>query len=266
MQHPTRIQFAEQYDVTSIACGYGFSFYTVKEHTGITLFGTGINTDSQLGLQKNKWRHAMDRIIYPVPIEINNPITKEIVLVKQCGAGRAHSLILSEDGEVYTMGNNSYGQCGRPIIKDENYMENPTIHHISDLGGEKIESVICGQDHSFFITRSGKVFSCGWGADGQTGLETFETTSRPTEVHGDIKGEKIIKISSTCDFNLVLNDKGEVFGFGNTEYGQIGIGDTQQENIPRFLEITKGIGKIVDVAAGGSFCLITNGKKKYIYL
>lgn len=29
--------------------------------------------------------------------------------------------------------------------------------------------VSCGQDHSLFLTESGKVFACGWGADGQTG-------------------------------------------------------------------------------------------------
>ena len=29
--------------------------------------------------------------------------------------------------------------------------------------------VACGQDHSLFLTETGKVFACGWGADGQTG-------------------------------------------------------------------------------------------------
>lgn len=29
--------------------------------------------------------------------------------------------------------------------------------------------VACGQDHSLFLTDRGEVFSCGWGADGQTG-------------------------------------------------------------------------------------------------
>lgn len=29
--------------------------------------------------------------------------------------------------------------------------------------------VACGQDHSLFLTETGKVYACGWGADGQTG-------------------------------------------------------------------------------------------------
>lgn len=32
-----------------------------------------------------------------------------------------------------------------------------------------VSKVACGQDHSLFLTDTGKVFSCGWGADGQTG-------------------------------------------------------------------------------------------------
>lgn len=56
-------------------------------------------------------------------------------------------------------------------------------------------------------------------------------------------------------------DKGEVFGWGNAEYGQIeAIGDHPQFNTPKFILALKGIGKIVDIATGGSYCLVLNGK------
>lgn len=32
-----------------------------------------------------------------------------------------------------------------------------------------VHQVACGQDHSLFLTDRGEVYSCGWGADGQTG-------------------------------------------------------------------------------------------------
>lgn len=52
-----------------------------------------------------------------------------------------------------------------------------------------------------------------------------------------------------------------MFGFGNAEYGQLKTsGDNQQINEPKFLNFTKKLGKIVDIAAGGSFCMILNGK------
>ncbi len=30
--------------------------------------------------------------------------------------------------------------------------------------------VVCGLDHTLLLAESGGVFSCGWGADGQTGI------------------------------------------------------------------------------------------------
>ncbi|XP_063700817.1 RCC1-like G exchanging factor-like protein [Culicoides brevitarsis] len=259
VQHPTRIQFAEQFDVTYLACGFGFTLYTVKQDKlGASLFGTGINTDSQLGFQQNKYRHTLERITYPVPIEIKHPVTSENVIFEKCAAGRAHSLLLSNQGEVFTLGNNSYGQCARPIVKDEDYLGSSVVNFIPKLAGEAIRDVVCGQDHSFFITKSGRVFACGWAADGQTGLEHYKITHQPTEVRGDIKGENIVKISCRSDCNLALNDKGEVFGWGNSEYGQFALDEQQQLNVPRYLEITKGLSKIVDIATTGTSCLILN--------
>lgn len=62
-------------------------------------------------------------------------------------------------------------------------------------------------------------------------------------------------------------DKGKVFGWGNSEYGQIpGVGDNQQVNIATEIETCKDIGRIIDIASGGSFCMVLNGKFYFIQL
>lgn len=63
-------------------------------------------------------------------------------------AGRAHSVILTDEG-ILTLGNNSYGQCGRKIIPDEDYVMSNYIHHIPNLEGKNIVDVECGQDHRY---------------------------------------------------------------------------------------------------------------------
>ncbi len=82
---------------------------------------------------------------------------------------------------------------------------------------------------SLFRTASGRVFSCGWGADGQTGLGHYEQTGRVAEVQGDepafslllmmcifcmmgfisgdVKGENIVKLATSADCVLALNGK-----------------------------------------------------------
>lgn len=65
--------------------------------------------------------------------------------------GRAHSLVLTNANDVFSLGNNAYGQCGREVVKDEDYLNNKVIHKVKgDWMAEKdakIVDLVCGQDH-----------------------------------------------------------------------------------------------------------------------
>lgn len=56
-----------------------------------------------------------------------------------------------------------------------------------------------------FLTNNGKVFSCGWGADGQTGLGHYNSIHTPSLIAGDISTERIVKLACTADCVLGLN-------------------------------------------------------------
>lgn len=278
IQHPTRLQFAERHAVLDVAAGYGFTAFAVVNDDpaaggSSSLFGCGINTDGQLGYQPRD-RHPdrpLELVIYPAPIEL--PVDAQSgqpARVHRCAAGRAHLLALNTDtGRVYTLGNNAHGQCGRPIIADEQYggdrVGGGIVHQLDAVGDTdaerlRIVDVHAGQDHSLFVTECGRVYACGWGADGQTGLGHYAAEARPTRVRGAIEAERIVKVAGTVDCVLALSDGGEVFGWGNSEYGQLVVdGDEQQIAVPQVLEALRGCGKIVDVAAGGSSCIALNG-------
>lgn len=66
--------------------------------------------------------------------------------VRKVSAGRAHSIILTDEG-IFTLGNNAYGQCGRKVIPEENYIMSNYINHIPNVDGKAIKDVECGQDH-----------------------------------------------------------------------------------------------------------------------
>lgn len=203
----------------------------------------------------------MELLIYPAPIELPKRNADEIVRVTKVSCGRAHSVAIADNGIVYTLGNNAYGQCGRQIIEDENYFGSQVVTMLDEsiFGGEEVRDVVCGQDHTIFITKSGKLYSCGWSADGQTGLGHYNNHPKPSLIEGDIKNENIVKVSCVGDCVLALNEKGEVFGWGNSEYNQILLdSEDQQINVPINLKYLKNIGKIVDVAAGGSFSMALN--------
>uniref|UniRef100_A0A2A4J9T2 Uncharacterized protein n=1 Tax=Heliothis virescens TaxID=7102 RepID=A0A2A4J9T2_HELVI len=257
--YPMRSEFAERFDVEHVATGYGFTVASIKTDEQHKVFGTGINTDSQIGYHAPRMGHPLELLLSPAPIFL--PYKSLETKIIGIDAGRAHTAILTDNEGVYTLGNNAYGQCGRKINSNEEYKGSVTSHNIKKLGGQKITSVCCGQDHTLFITESGRVFACGWGADGQTGLGTYENRAIPAEVKGDITTEKIVKVASTGDCVLALNNHGELFGWGNSEYGQIPMRcGSQQVNMSYSLrDFCRGLGKITDIAAGGSFCLIVNG-------
>ena len=263
MQHPSRLSFAERCEVLDISAGYGFSVFVVKSDDEVSLYGTGINTDSQVGYHKHRGvtNKPIEILIYPAPIFLPKKTDDEKLQAKKAATGRAHTVIVTDNGAVFTLGNNAYGQCAREVIEDEEYFGSDLVHRVDSeiFDNQRVVDVVCGQDHSIFITDSGKLFSCGWGADGQTGLGHYNNHHRPELIKGDVKNEKIVKVSSVGDCVLALNDKGEVFGWGNSEYGQISPEEgVQQINTPINLNFFNEIGKIVDIAAGGSFCAVLN--------
>lgn len=46
---PRRLTFAEKHKVVDVACGYGFTAFAISSSDKNIIYGSGINTDSQLG-------------------------------------------------------------------------------------------------------------------------------------------------------------------------------------------------------------------------
>ncbi|XP_044532343.1 RCC1-like G exchanging factor-like protein [Gracilinanus agilis] len=244
--------------ISSAACGYGFTLLSSQTKDITKVWGMGLNKDSQLGFhrsQKNK-RKGYEYVLEPspVPLPLDRPQETRVL---QVACGRAHSLILTDSEGVLSMGNNSYGQCGRAVVSDEVYSESHKIHRMQDFDGRVLQ-VVCGQDHSLFLTDKGEVYSCGWGADGQTGLGHYNITSSPTKVGGAIAGVNIVQVATYGDFCLAVSADGDLFGWGNSEYLQLAaVTEATQVNVPTHLPFS-GIGKIKQAACGGTGSAVLN--------
>lgn len=133
------------FKVVFAACGFGFTALAIDNDTNEKVYGTGINTDSQIGYHEVRQGYPLEILFYPKPIHLPLKDPKRSKVLK-LAAGRAHLLILTDEG-VFALGNNSFGQCGREIIPDENYIMSNYIKHIEKLDGKKIVDIECGQDH-----------------------------------------------------------------------------------------------------------------------
>ncbi|KAG2459625.1 RCC1L protein, partial [Polypterus senegalus] len=238
--------------ISSAACGYGFTLLSSKTQDLNKVWGMGLNKDSQLGFQSSQ-RDRSQSYEYvlepsPVPLPLEKPQKSKVT---QVACGRAHSLVLTDAEGVFSLGNNAYGQCGRKIVEDEVYSGSHVIHKVQGFDSRVVQ-VACGQDHSLFLTETGKVYSCGWGADGQTGLGHHNMTSQPQKLGGDLEGVQVKQVTTYGDCSLAISQEGELFGWGNSEYLQLSaITESTQVNIPRRLPFTE-MGRVKQVACGGT--------------
>ncbi|XP_051903161.1 RCC1-like G exchanging factor-like protein [Hippocampus zosterae] len=253
---PYRLETEDQ--ISSAACGYGFTLLASSTKDVTKLWGAGLNKDSQLGFQRTQRsrHHSYDYVLEPSPVQL--PLREpQKTRVTQVSCGRAHTLVLTDREGVFSMGNNAYGQCGRHIVEDEAYGASHVIHKMEGVDGRVVQ-VACGQDHSLLLTEAGRVYACGWGADGQTGLGHHKVCPTPTEVLGELSGVKVQQVSTYADCSLAVSADGQLYGWGNSEYLQLAsVTDTTQINSPRRLPLP-GCGRVVQAACGGTQVAVLN--------
>ncbi|KAM3178761.1 hypothetical protein ACTXT7_001875 [Hymenolepis weldensis] len=271
---PTHLKYfnVKGIDIKSVHCGYGYTIF-IGSHPKLknVFYGCGLNTDGQLGYQASRLHgllfNTINVDIVAEPQVIPMPYHEDLMpMAASCG--RAHSLVFSHypvrrTSVLFSMGNNTFGQCARGIIENEIFTpENAQVIRVN-LPKElrAIRQVECGQDHSLVLSDQGAVYACGLSTDGQTGLATTDCVDRLIRVGGALKNLKVTQVSSRGDTVLALTDGGRVFGWGNNEYNQIWpINDEVQVLEPTELPIheclagIKDVGKIVQVAASGSMC------------
>ncbi len=176
---------------------------------------------------------------------------------KDICCGEHHSLVLTENGEVYAWGRNDCGQLG---IESKDLYE-PV--QVEGFEGEKIKAISCGFWHSMALTNSGSVYCWGSNKSCQLGVRTDNGTKlskKPLKVL--IGGEVVSEICCGYSHSIVLSTKGEIYAFGLNIYGQLGIGTTKSQIfIPTKVD---GLNNVLKIASSTS-CDISVSLAKSIY-
>ena len=92
------------------------------------------------------------------------------------GAGHAHSILVKEDGSVWTTGHNAHGQLGDGTTTDQ--------HSFVEVEFHGAKAVAAGYGTSMVLAYDGNVWAAGWNfygqfGDGSTGFKkVFENVAR----------------------------------------------------------------------------------------
>ena len=178
-------------------------------------------------------------------------------VIKDIACGEAHSLALTQMGEVYAWGRGYEGQLG---IRES--IETISVpKYIDTFYSKQIMSIACGQRTSFAVDIEGLLYSWGEGRCGQLGHGKERQCKRPkiVELEGRVK-----EMSAGAGHALVLMESGEIWTWGLNNYGQLGTGNFESSWNPVKICVDKAgnkIGKVLKVncCAFASFLLEAGG-------
>ena len=206
-------------DVKQIACGYAHAL--ILKNDG-SLWGCGWNINGELGLNDTATRYTFTQ----VTTNINND-------VKQVACGCDFTVILKNDGSIWSCGYNSAGQLGLG-----NNTTRKTFTQVTTNINNDVKQISCGYNHTFILKNDGSIWGCGYNGSGQLGLG--DTTNRKTftkvttNINNDVK-----QIACGVEYTFILKNDGTIWACGWNSSGELGLGDNTAYNT--FTMIPRGL-------------------------
>jgi alpha-tubulin suppressor-like RCC1 family protein len=165
-------------------------------------------------------------------------------------SGHSHSLFLLSDGNVKSVGNNTYGQLGDHTTT---HRQTPVaVYGVSGWGGAT--AIACGGYHSMFLLSDGTVRSVGNNGRGRLGDGT--TTDRSyTVAVSSVSG--CTAIAGGGSHSMFLLSDGTVKSVGDNDYGQLGLGilPSPPHHFASTAVAVSGITGCTAIAGGGTHSL-----------
>jgi alpha-tubulin suppressor-like RCC1 family protein len=203
---------------TALAAGVSHSL--ALDSTG-QVWSWGDNTNGQLGDGTTTSRLA------PVAVTIAGRTITSIA------AGGDHSLALDSTGQVWSWGDNTYGQAG------DGSLTTPVLSPVMVQQAEMpsgIAAIAAGQWHSLALDLAGHLWAWGDDAFGQLGSGSFSVTPvtapQPVTLGAMPEGTIVRAITAGQIHNLVLDSANHLWSWGDNTYGQLGDGTTTARPAP----------------------------------
>lgn len=159
----------------------------VRENSTGQIYGFGLNNFNQLGVQKRgtEFEHY--------------PILSSFTDVKTIAGGQHHTLVLTNDQKIHSIGRKDYGRLGLGEVEKD--IEELTV--ISGL--PDIANIFCGECSSFAITKDGKVYVWGMGTSSQLGTGDEDDVISPRLlVSAQVKDKNMLSINGGGQHSLFL--------------------------------------------------------------
>ncbi|XP_028317880.1 probable E3 ubiquitin-protein ligase HERC1 [Gouania willdenowi] len=145
--------------------------------------------------------------------------------------------------DVYLWGNGRYGQLagmGTNLLM-------PTL--ASSL--LQTQQVVCGQNCTFLLQSNGSVLAVGEGQYGRLGQGNSDDLYVPTIISA-FQGYVVTQLVTSCGsdgHSMALTETGEVFSWGDGDFGKLGHGNSERQRRPKQIEAVQGE-EVIQLACG----------------
>lgn len=196
--------------------------------------------------------------IKPEKIDLpTNSFQLSISKVVKMSVGNSHAALVTEDGSLYCLGNNEYGQCGaKPstITRESTFLiYQPPVDKNSDTvplnkvkfnENVKIIDVICGGRHTVCV-------------DGENNIYTFGDDSSVQLFLGDTRGRSLLESNSYREYFKKNENRNDTFvAYGQKErhlqYNPVKINNIGP--LEKFKELI--VNSKITVTAGDDFTIV----------
>lgn len=197
----------------------------------------GSNSSYQLG------EAGPDRILHPRK-------ATTFADIESVEAGQYCTFAVNANGTLSACGKGCYGRLG---LGDSSNQPVPKQLPISaDVKFRCVSSSKGSDGHTLALTHDGIVYSWGDGDYGKLGHGGVATEKYPKQIQGALIGKVVICISAGFRHSACVTDSGELYTWGEGESGRLGLGDTNDRQVPTLVKDVCNVGL---VACGGSHTL-----------
>ncbi|XP_018103719.1 regulator of chromosome condensation isoform X3 [Xenopus laevis] len=246
-------------DIVQAAAG---GMHTVCLGASGSIYTFGCNDEGALGRDTSEEGSEMQ----PDKVEL-------VEKVVQVSAGDSHTAALTEDGRVFVFGsfrdNNGVIGLLEPMKK--------SMVPVQVQINAPVMKIASGNDHLVLLTVDGDLYTSGCGEQGQLGRVPERFTNRggrkglerllvPQCIHLKAKGSGRVHFQDVfCGayFTFAVSQEGHVYGFGLSNYHQLGTKTTQSCYAPQNLTSFKNSTKSWVGFSGGqhhTICVDSEGK------
>lgn len=208
--------------ITSVAAGHFHCLAVTEEgalyswgHTQFGRCGHSVSLPTENGLRTVE---ATPRIVTAL----------QGTRVRSASAADYHSMVVTESGALYSFG---YGAHGEVCHGRDEYERNPTM--VQELSHVRITVAVTGGRHALALTQDGLVYAWGYNRNGQLGIGYCGRSEHTPLLVDTLRNVNVCSVAAGFGSSYAITRDGTLFTWGCGESGQLGHGDTSNQNTPK---------------------------------